>query len=109
MEKIFSLLIFIIFFIVPSFTFSQIPNTTYATSYAGISIPNMSAGYSSSFNGGIALEFAIGKSTALGFDANFAQTGFDKIRTGRRKFGSLSFDDYNGYSTMGLTAFFKIF
>ncbi len=112
MKKIFLLLFFIIPSFFPSFIYSQLPNTTYATSYAGISFPTTLSGYSPSFNGGIGLEFAMSKMTALGFEANFANMGFENnYGSGMRPdFGGFGYrvSDYGSYSTMGLSTFFKI-
>lgn len=107
MKKIISLIIFII----PSFAFSQLPNTTYATSYAGVSFPTNQPGYSASFNGGINLEFATSPMTVLGFDANFGNLpSKESLNHTRHTFGGSGYPRYNyvSYNTLGVSTFFKV-
>lgn len=68
MKNLFTLLVFFI----PLSLFSQLANTSYLIPSVGISIPANNDSYKSSFNAGIAFEFAITKLTAFGIETNIA-------------------------------------
>ncbi len=106
MKKILILLIFTL----PLSAYPQLPNTTYITTSAGLSIPANQQIYNTSFNTGVSIEFAMSKLTAIGFDANFANLSSNKYDVGLHVaiIGAISGYDYGNYRTMGLMAFFKL-
>ncbi|MBN8570421.1 MAG: hypothetical protein J0M18_12385 [Ignavibacteria bacterium] len=104
MKKIF--LVFL-FFVFPLSLYSQLPSTTYISAYGGLSTPANQDLYSSSFNAGANIEFALSKLTAFGVDVNFANLSarkneFELLYLGYRLY------QYGNYSTMGFMAFFKL-
>ncbi len=96
-----------LFFVFPLSLYSQLPNTTYISAYGGLSTPANQDLYSSSFNAGANLEFALSKLTTFGVDVNFANLAsrnndIELLYLGYKLY------NYGNYSTMGFMAFFKL-
>jgi len=104
MKKLTLLLVFFI----PLNLFSQLANTTYLIPELGVSIPANNESYKSSFNAGIALEFAMTKLTAFGIEANFSNV---TSKNNSNIFPAVVGYTYYGlgsYSAIGFSAYGKI-
>lgn len=96
-----------LFFVFPLSLYSQLPNTTYISTYGGLSTPANQDLYKSSFNAGANIEFALSKLTAFGVDVNFANlaSGNNDIEL---LYLGYKLYNFGNYSTMGFMAFFKL-
>ncbi|MBS1494775.1 MAG: hypothetical protein JST55_14765 [Bacteroidetes bacterium] len=99
-----------LFFIFPLAAFGQLPNTTYISAYAGLSLPTNQNVYTSSFNAGANIEFALTKVVAFGFDINFANvtTKPSSEFAYPLYIGAITAYNYGNFSTMGFMAFAKL-
>ena len=91
----------------PLSIFSQTTKPVYISGYAGFSSPTNQTLYTTSFNAGAGIEFATGKLTGIGFDANFSNFNSPKNEVSLTVMGYKLYD-YGSYNTIAAMLFFKL-